>query len=86
MLSKYENYASLAHRPRRSLLPVVGNALGYLFGIPSEEDLCVIERALGKLANTQGRIVHKIENSISIINVTRSEATDNRHKINALNN
>ena len=52
--------------------------------LPSEEDLRVIRKALGKLANTQGRILHMIEDSISIVNVTRREVSDNRHKINEL--
>ena len=84
LLLKYRDYRSLTHRTKRSLLPFVGNALSYLFGVTSEDDLCVIRKALGKLANTQGRILHMIEDSISIVNVTRREVSDNRHKINEL--
>ena len=41
----------------------------------------MIKKSLGKLANTQGRILHMTEDSISIVNVTRREVSDNRHKM-----
>ena len=69
---------------KRSVLPFVGNALSYLFGVTSKDDLRVIRKVLGQLANTQGRILHMIEDSISIVNVTRREISDNRRKINEL--
>ena len=84
VLLKYEDYRSMTHRGKRSVLPFVGDALSYLFGVASEDDLRVIKKALGKLANTQGRILHMIEDSISIVNVTRRELSDNRQKINEL--
>ena len=70
LLSKYDDYRSTAHRSRRSLLPIVGNALSYLFGVTSEDDLRVISRALARLTNTQGRLLHVMEDSVSVINVT----------------
>ena len=84
LLLKYEDYQSLTYRTKRSVLLFVGNALSYLFGPTSEDDLRVIRKALGKLANAQGRILHMIEDNISIVNVTRREVSDNRHKINEL--
>ena len=84
LLLKYEDYQSLTYRMKRSVLPFVGFALSYLFGVTSEDDLRVIRKALGKLANTQGRILHMIEDSISIVHVMRREVSDNRHKINEL--
>ena len=84
LLLKYEDYRSLTHRTKRSVLPFVGNALCYLFGVTSEDDLRVIRKALGILANTQGRILHMIEDSISIVNVRRHQVSDYRHKINEL--
>ena len=81
LLSKYDDYRSMAHRSRR-LLPIVGNALSYLFGVTSEDDLCIISRELARLTNTQGRLLHVMEDSISVINVTRHAVSDNRRKIN----
>ena len=52
LLLKYEDNRSLTYRKKRSVLPFVGNALCYLFGFTSEEDLHGIRKALGKLANT----------------------------------
>ena len=86
LLSKYDGYWSMAHRSRRSMLPIVGNALSYLFGVTSEDGLRVISRALGRLTNTQGRLLHVMEDSISMINVIRRAVSDNRHKINELVN
>ena len=84
LLSKYDDYRSMAHRSRRSLLPIVGNALSYLFGVTSEDDLRVTSRALGRLTNTQGWLLHVMEDSVSEINFTRRALSDNRHKINEL--
>ena len=78
LLSKYDDYRSMANRSRRSLLPIVGNALSYLFGVTSEDDLRVISRALARLTNTQGRLLHVMEDSVSVINVTRHAVSDNR--------
>ena len=58
--------------------------MSYLFGVTSEDDLRVISRALTRLTNTQGRLLHVMEDSISVINVTRRAVSDNRHKINEL--
>ena len=84
LLSRYDDYRSMAYRSRRSMLPIVGSALSYLFGVTSEDDLRVISRALGRLTNTQGQLLHVMEDSISMINVTRRAVSDNRHKINEL--
>ena len=54
----------------------------YLFEVTSEEDIRVIKRTLGKLANTQRWIVHMTEDSIPIITDARNEITS--HKINEL--
>ena len=62
----------------------MGNALSYLFGVTSEDDLRVISRELGRLINTQGRLLHVMEDSVSMINFTRRAVSDNRHKINEL--
>ena len=66
------------------MLPLADKTRGYLSGMISKEEHRVMKRSLRKLANTQGRILHMIEYSISIINVTRSGVIDNRHKINKL--
>ena len=74
----------MVRRSRSSMLPIVGNDLSYIFGVTSENDLRVISRALGRLTNTQGWLLHVMEDSISMINVTRRAVSDNRHKINEL--
>ena len=78
LLLKYEDYQSLTHRTKHSVLPSVRNALCYLFGVTSEDDLPVIRKALGILANTRGQILLMIEYSISIVNVTRRDNRQNK--------
>ena len=44
----------------------------------------MIKMSLSKLANTQGRILHVMVDSIPIVNVTRRKVSNNRHKIKEL--
>ena len=56
--SKYEDNWYIDQRSRRSLLSIVYNALGYLFGVTSEEDLRVIRKALER-RHSENERTHK---------------------------
>ena len=71
-------------RKKRSLLPFVGDALGYLFGVTSSSDLNLVRKAINSLQGAQKDVVHIVEDNISIINITRREVDKNRHTINGL--
>ena len=58
--------------------------LSYLFGTATKSDVRVIRKGLEVLSTNQESLIHVIEDSLSIINITRIELTENRHVINNL--
>ena len=87
LLAEYDDYATLYHphtRKRRSLLPFVGSALKFLFGSATEKDIDEVKHNVVQLRENQKTIIHVIEHSISIINMTRHEVSKNRIAINNL--
>ena len=77
-LQSYMDYKSLGSRTRRSVLPVVGKIMSFLFGTISESDLEDIRRALNELSKNQLDIVHMLEEQMSILNVSRAQIAENR--------
>ena len=80
-LQSYMDYKSLGSRTRRSVLPVVGKIMSFLFGTISESDLEDIRRALNELSKNQIDIVHMLEEQMSILNVSRAQIAENRMAI-----
>ena len=68
-------------RKRRSLLPFVGDALSWLFGTVSESDLKQIRNQISSLALNQRRIIHVVEQGLTIINESRVVIRENRQSI-----
>ena len=83
MLRKMDQVKSMTHskRYRRSLLPFVGDALSWLFGTVSESDLRQIRNHISNLATNQKRIVHVVQESLTIINESRILIQENRQSI-----
>ena len=71
------------HRSKRALLPL-GNLFKFLIGVSSEEDVEKIKQQVNQLAISQENIVHSVKDSLTVINLTRSEIADNRNAINEL--
>ena len=65
-------------RSKRSLLPIVGKALSFLFGTVSEDDLQSINRNINKLATNQRKISHVVAESLTLLNDTRVHVIQNR--------
>ena len=84
LVGRYNDFSSIGGRRKRSVLPFVGDALSYLFGVTSSADMRAVEKAVQRLKDTQKGTLHLIEDSITIINITRDEVGQNRHKINTL--
>ena len=63
---------------KRSLIPIIGKGLSYLFGTATESDLNTIQSGISRLAKSQEEIGHVIDENISVINITRVEMSDNR--------
>lgn len=68
-------------RDKRSLLPIIGKALSFLFGTVSESDLKEINKNINILAENQEQIIHDLDLSISVLNMSRIEIAKNRHDI-----
>ena len=68
-------------RKRRSLLLFVGDALSWLFGTVSESDLKQIRNQISSLALNQRRIIHVVEQGLTIINESRVLIRENRRSI-----
>lgn len=79
-----KEYRLLPRRERRSLIPIIGEALSWAFGLISEKDLTNIRKNINNLAENQQRIMHVVHESISILNMSRIEISENRHAIMGL--
>ena len=79
-----ENLTLKKNRTKRSLIPFVGDALSFLFGTVSNTDLTNIRFNIKKLAGNQKQIAHVVAESLTIVNSTRVEVSENRQTINKL--
>ena len=57
----YQSLKSDHRRSKRSLLPIIGQAMSLLFGTVSDVDLENIRRSVEDLALNQESIIHKLE-------------------------
>ena len=85
--SVYENfdeYQSLSvdiERGKRSLIPIIGQLMSTLFGTVSENELDNINRNIKALASNQQQIIHDLDVSLSVLNLTRMQVSENRRSI-----
>ena len=70
------------HRTERSLLPIVGKALSFLFGTLSEADIDAIRSNVIKLAQGQEKLRHVVEGSLTILKTTQGQTVNNTKAIN----
>jgi len=76
---------SSASRITRSLLPFVGSALSQLFGVVSEDQMRQVRNRLQTLKTNQDRIIHVVDESLTMIKETRALVSENREAIRRLN-
>ena len=69
-------------RSKRSLLPFIGSLTSFLFGSVSEEDLSAVKRSLKTLSINQETLTHVMNESLSLLNISRNDIGENRHKLN----
>jgi len=78
----FDQYTSLiVKRNKRSLIPVVGEALSFLFGTVSYSDLDNINDNIKILAKNQQKVIHDVHLSLSVLNLTRSQVAENRRAL-----
>ncbi|VDI37820.1 Hypothetical predicted protein [Mytilus galloprovincialis] len=88
--SQFNDYKSLHYdetakfRTKRSLFPIIGKALSFLFGTVSDSDLSKIRRNIKTLAQNQDAIRHIVQDGLTILNTTQTHVSENRHKVNEL--
>ena len=84
IIRTFDDVQTLRKRQRHSLLPIVGTALSFLFGTVSEDDLNSIKQDVNNLANNQKKISHIVEKTLTILDTTRLEVSENRQAIDGL--
>lgn len=80
----FEEYQVLSmanQRKQRSLIPIIGQLMSTLFGTISESDLENINRNIKSLASNQEKIIHDLDVSLSVLNLTRLQVAENRRSI-----
>ena len=85
IIASFTEYSTLyQRRSKRSMLPFVGKALHFLFGTVTDSDMDAVRRSVKILTENQRDMAHVVEESLSIINVSRVQISENRQTINAI--
>ena len=78
---EYQSFSVDNQRNKRSLIPLIGQLMSTLFGTVSENELDNINRNIKALASNQEQIIHDLDVSLSVLNLTRMQVTENRRSI-----
>ncbi|MET0106093.1 MAG: hypothetical protein ABW072_13270, partial [Sedimenticola sp.] len=81
IVASFKDFKVLGSRSKRSILPLGGRILSFLFGTLSESDLQDVRKAINDLSGQQQSIIHIIEDQMTILNVTRVQISENRKAI-----
>ena len=75
------DYKLMRNREKRALIPIIGDAASWLFGLVTESDIVNLRKNIANLARNQKQIIHVVQESISVLNTTRFQVAENRHAI-----
>ena len=78
---EYQTLSVKSQRDQKSLIPITGQLMSTVFGTVSEKDLENINRNIKSLASNQKQIMHDLDVSLSVLNLTRMQVTENRRSI-----
>ena len=81
---EYHSLYTKTGRDKRSLVPLIGKALGFLFGTVTESDLRSVQNNVATLAQNQQEVVHVVKQSLTLVNESRIRIAENRQTINSL--
>ena len=88
MNDRLTEYHALHTRTRRALVPFIGQAFSFLFGTVSEGDLGAIRLNLHVTFKTETTrwhwLISVVQESLSLINVSRTRLAENRQKLNLI--
>ena len=77
----FDEYQSLSvdnQRSKRSLIPLIGQLMSTLFGTVSDNEQDNINRKIKALARNREQIIHDLDVSLSVLNLTRMQVIENR--------
>jgi hypothetical protein len=69
-------------RSKRSLIPIIGKGLSYMFGVLTEADIESLRINIKRLAKEQQNIKHVVNESLTILKNIQGQVRDNRRSIN----
>ena len=70
LVENYIEIHAIHTKIQRSLIPIIGKGLSYLFRTATESDLNTICSSVSILAKSQGEIAHAVDENILVINIT----------------
>ena len=73
-------------RPKRSILPAVGNLMSFLFGVSTEDNVNRLRDSIYNIQDTNEQIVHVVSDSLTLINKSNEEIRTNRKALRKLTN
>ena len=80
--NNFDKYQTLSYsKNERLLIPIIGQLMSTLFGTVSENNIENFNRNINSLANNQKQIIHDLDVSLSILNLTRMQVAENRRSI-----
>ena len=81
IFQNYADYKSLGSKANRSILPIVGKIMSFMFGTVPESQLEDVRHAINELSKNQVDILHLLEEQMSVLNVSRAQINENRMAI-----
>ena len=81
IIQSYTSYKLLGSRTRRSVIPVIGRIMSFMFGTISESELDDVKRGINELSQNQQDIIHILDEQMTILNVSRVQIAQNRDAI-----
>ena len=73
-------------RPKRSILPAVGNLMSFLFGVSTEENVNRLRKSIINLQHVNDQVVHVVSDSLTLINKSNEEIRINRNALRKITN
>ena len=81
LLTGLLDYKLLHTRQKRAPFNFIGDIGFFLFGLVTEDEIESIRKNIASLAQNQEQIILVVEDSITILNMTRAEVSENRQAI-----
>ena len=78
---EYQDLSLSTQRDNRWLIPIIGQLMSTLFGTVLENNLENIARNIKISANNQEQIIHDLDVSLSVLNLSRMQVIENRRSI-----